>query len=130
MNQWITTFYYFQIENFSLKVFRRLLAHIKGKNNLFKETASSFWRRKLPGDDGDNVAQSDDEEPFHKTSLTNDPSESEEKHDAPNVKQASHENTFEPEKEYFVKKQLFKSHNQGRSKIIAFNIWLKKYFLW
>ena len=52
----------------------------------------------VPSDDGDDVAKSDDQKTFHKPGLTNDPSESKEKHDTPNVQQTSHENALKPEK--------------------------------
>ena len=51
---------------------------------------------RLPRDDGDNVAEADDQEPFDQPGLTNDPGEPEEQHHAPDVQQASHEDTFEP----------------------------------
>ncbi len=39
----------------------------------------------LPGDDGDNVAEGDDEQTLHQTGLTDDPGETQEEHYTPDV---------------------------------------------
>ena len=64
-------------------------------------------RMKLPSDDGDDVAESDDQETFDQTSLTDDPGETQEEHDTPDVQQASHENALEPNNNNFFQLQTF-----------------------
>ena len=48
------------------------------------------------GDDGDDVGEEDDPQPLQYAGVAHHPGESEEEHDAPDVEEAPHEDSFKP----------------------------------
>ena len=54
------------------------------------------YQSSSPRDDGDDVAEANDQKSFDQPSLTNDPGETQEQHHAPDVQEAAHEDTLEP----------------------------------